>query len=381
MYKQHRLPTNDYTKRHNMELYEYQIKNYLEDADIPVPERQIVTSTDSIRQTTGEVTGLVLLKPQSHRETTGTWINTAYEDPATAIKDIFAHDYFETIRSILVEKIYPFEHYLYVEFRTGKRFGKVRLSVTNIQQRPSYPGIEHINPFIGLRAYQARKIATDIELPERHVQSFIDTLQKLFQFYVANDAEHMTLNPLGINRHSVFTVLKTGMRIDDNALYRQKKFMMLQLLENPAPPLATARKSDITLIDLHGDIGCVANGSGLSVAVLDEMKSAGLAAGTILDIGSMASSEKLQKAVAIALQQNDRVVISMFGHLVSCETIAYSLLQKLTDPTMTGKHVYLHLAGIGAEMAVAMLTERSALNIHASTSLKEIVAVLAAHSN
>ncbi|MEM6284642.1 MAG: hypothetical protein AAF787_20810, partial [Chloroflexota bacterium] len=299
-----------------MELYEYQIKNYLEDADVNVPQRYIITSADSVRQAAIDLTGLILLKPQTRDRTIATWVNTDYDDPSTAIQSIFDHPYFATMRSILVEKHHPFEHLLHVEFRTAMTVGKVALKVARYQDHNSTHSTEYINPFIGLRAYQARKLASNVELPEHYGAGFTRTLQQLFQFYVEHDAERMTISPLGITHQGIFTVQNVSMRIDASAMYRQKKFMMLQLLENPGTPTAIARKFDIALVGLNGTLSCIANGSGLSMAMLDTIEKQGFSTGAVYDIGSLATMDKLLKAVDIAVQHSQQIVISMFGHVI-----------------------------------------------------------------
>jgi succinyl-CoA synthetase beta subunit len=63
--------------------------------------------------------------------------------------------------------------------------------------------------------------------------------------------------------------------IDDNALYRQKKYadMRVRCEENPIE--VEAKEVGLNYVDLDGTVGCMVNGAGLAMATMDLIKYAG----------------------------------------------------------------------------------------------------------
>jgi succinyl-CoA synthetase beta subunit len=119
------------------------------------------------------------------------------------------------------------------------------------------------------------------------------------------------------------------MVIDNNGLYRHKDF---EELRDPQEEVATeieARASGISFVKLDGDIGCVVNGAGLSMATMDAIKLYGGEPANFLDVGGGASASQVAKALEIVLSDKNvrAILINIFGGITRGDEVAHGLLE------------------------------------------------------
>jgi succinyl-CoA synthetase beta subunit len=234
---------------------------------------------------------------------------------------------------------------------------------------------EYVNPYIGLRDYQARSLASGLNLPRELWQSFTHIAQSLYSCHWSLDALVAEIDPLILTREGAWLAVDGRLVIDDNALYRQPE------LASADEAYELMQAAGISYVKLDGQIGCLVNGAGLALATLDLIDRYGgdrVRAANFFDIGGGAQAETVTTALRILL--SDRavrcVLINIFGGLTRCDEVAWGILRALDERRTTvpmvvrlmGTHAgegraILHNARLPQLIIVAMLTEAARLAV------------------
>jgi succinyl-CoA synthetase beta subunit len=194
-----------------------------------------------------------------------------------------------------------------------------------------------IDPCIGFRPYQAMDLATALGIPRELTRSFAQIASGLYNAFVDSDASLAEINPLVVTGDGRLLAVDGKMSIDDNALYRQKALAELRDPAEEDPYEVEARRFDLSYVKLDGDIGCMVNGAGLSMATMDMIKLYGGAPANFLDIGGGATAERVAAALRIILsdQNVNTVLINIFGGITRCDEVARGIVTALGEVGVT----------------------------------------------
>jgi succinyl-CoA synthetase beta subunit len=183
---------------------------------------------------------------------------------------------------------------------------------------------ETVNPAVGFRPFQARKLAFALALPGALVSQAAKFMQALYSAYEAMDASLLEINPFLLTKDNRLIALDAKVNFDDNALFRHPDFPNLRDLNEEEPLEIEASKFDLNYIKLDGNIACMVNGAGLAMATMDIIKLAGGEPANFLDVGGGASQERVEAAFRILLADPNvrAVLINIFGGIVRCDMVA-----------------------------------------------------------
>jgi succinyl-CoA synthetase beta subunit len=232
---------------------------------------------------------------------------------------------------------------------------------------------EYINPYIGLRDYQARSLASGLNLPRELWQEFTHIAQSLYSCHWGLDALVAEIDPLILTREGAWLAVDGRLVIDDNALYRQPELADLASDKGEAYDLMQA--AGITYVKLEGQIGCVVNGAGLAMATLDLIHTYGGAqvrAANFFDIGGGAQAETVTTALRILLSDRSVrcILINIFGGLTRCDEVAWGILRAL-DERHTTVPMVIRLVGTHAGEGRAILHNARVPQLISATTLTE----------
>lgn len=213
---------------------------------------------------------------------------------------------------------------------------------------------ELITLSIGLRDYQVRTLASSVDIPEEHWDSFIELAHKLYQCHLASDALHSELNPLVLYQNGTWIAQGGSIEIDPNAAFRQSEPLF-------DPPVLTG----MCYIPLSGNVSCVANGAGLTMHTLDMIVRAGGTPANFLDLGGGSLIEKISRAYEFINAQNNIpvVFVNLFCGVTWCVDIVRELIPLMRANPLRSVMV-LRLAGFDAEEANEMLKQANIPNLH-----------------
>ncbi len=190
---------------------------------------------------------------------------------------------------------------------------------------------EVIDPAIGLRDFQCRKVATAIGLKGKLMPQAVRIMKAIYRCMRDKDALQAEINPLalvGAPDDPKLMVLDAKFNFDDNALYRQKTITEMRDLAEEDPKEVEASGHGLNYIALDGDIGCIVNGAGLAMASLDAITLHGGRPANFLDVGGGASPEKVTSACRIVLEDPNVkcILVNIFAGINRCDWIAKGLI-------------------------------------------------------
>jgi succinyl-CoA synthetase beta subunit len=188
---------------------------------------------------------------------------------------------------------------------------------------------ETVDPSVGFRSFQARKLAFSISIPAELIGQAVKFMQALYSAYEQTDASLMEINPFLLTKDNRLIALDAKVNFDDNALFRHKEFVDLRDLNEEEPLEIEASKFDLNYIKLDGNIACMVNGAGLAMATMDIIKLAGGEPANFLDVGGGASQERVEAAFRILLADKHvkAVLINIFGGIVRCDMVARGVVE------------------------------------------------------
>ena len=228
-----------------------------------------------------------------------------------------------------------------------------------------------INPLLGMKSFQARKLAYGLNLTDSAFKEATATFMKMYACYQDTDASLVEINPLVLTEEGHILALDSKFNFDDNALYRQKDIAEMRDLSEEDPMEVEAGRYYLNYIKLDGNVGCMVNGAGLAMATMDIIKLAGGEPANFLDVGGTANAETIKNGFRIILSDENvkAVLINIFGGIVRCDRVANGVVQAVKELGLEVP-VVVRLQGTNAKEARTILRE-SGVSIIPAVSMKD----------
>jgi succinyl-CoA synthetase beta subunit len=231
---------------------------------------------------------------------------------------------------------------------------------------------EHIDPAVGFRPYQARKLAFGLGLPGSLVGKAVPFMMSLYRAFEAADASLVEINPFLMTKEGELFALDAKVNFDDNALFRHPELVELRDFDEEEPLEVEASKYSLNYIKLEGgNVGCMVNGAGLAMATMDIIKLAGGSPANFLDVGGGANADQIKNAFRILLADPDvrAVLINIFGGILRCDVLAEGVIAAVRD-LQVKVPVVVRMKGNNEEKGQKMLKD-SGLNFDTADDMSE----------
>ena len=376
-----------------MKIHEYQARQILRDAGIPVPDWEVVSNADDAATAFDRLGGgLAVVKAQIHAggrgKGGGVKLAKNRAEAKAAAARMFAQPLVthqtgpagKQVLKVVVARAADIASELYVGIVVDRARGLPVLMASaeggvEIEEvaakSPEKILTEPFNPQRGLMPFQARKVAFGLGLESDLVRQAEQILTKLCRVFVAHDCSLAEINPLVITPDSKITAIDAKINFDDNAEFRHRDWESLRDLSEENPAEREAHASGLSYVSLEGSIGCLVNGDGLAMSTMDIIKLHGGEPANFLDVGGGANQEQVTQAFRILLADPKvkAVLVNIFGGIMRCDTIAAAILAAYKE---VGFHVPLvvRLEGTNVELGRKMLAE-SGLKIITAEGLTE----------
>ncbi|MFH1004364.1 MAG: ADP-forming succinate--CoA ligase subunit beta [Bacteroidota bacterium] len=231
---------------------------------------------------------------------------------------------------------------------------------------------EEINPKIGLRDFQCRKIAFNLGMSGEAFKNMTKFIALLYKAYESIDASLFEINPLLKTSDNKIVVVDTKVALDDNALFRHPDYASMYDVLEEDPTEVEAGKYDLNYVKLSGNVGCMVNGAGLAMATMDIIKLSGGEPANFLDIGGTANAERVEEGFRIILKDpNVKVIlINIFGGIVRCDRVAQGIVDAYKNMENISIPIIVRLQGTNAEETKKIIDE-SGLKVYSATLLQE----------
>lgn len=231
---------------------------------------------------------------------------------------------------------------------------------------------EWIDPVIGLREFQARKIAFKLGLSGDAVNGAVAMLMKSYKAYMDNDCALLEINPMLVTSDNKVIAVDCKMDIDENALYRQPELAAMRDLFEEDTLEIEASEFGLNYINLTGNVGCMVNGAGLAMATMDMIKLAGGFPANFLDVGGKANAETVEAAFRIILKDPavKVILVNIFGGIVRCDRVANGVVEAYKNIGNISVPIIVRLQGTNA-IEAAKIIDESGLKVTSAITLAE----------
>ncbi|MEA5113257.1 MAG: ADP-forming succinate--CoA ligase subunit beta [Geobacteraceae bacterium] len=332
-----------------MNIHEYQAKEILRSFGIPVPRGRLALTADQVERTAKELGGRCVVKAQIYAggrgKAGGVRLVADPEEALQAGKDLFGRKLVThqtgpeglICRRILVEEPVEIAREFYLSITLDRQSSRYCLIAsaeggmeieTLAATSPEKIHILSIDPFVGLRAYQARKLALALGMKGSLCEDCVKLMMNLYRCCLEKDCSLVEINPLVVTKTDWLLAMDAKINFDDNALFRHQEYPELLDYSQLDPLEITAGEFELSYIKLRGNIGCMVNGAGLAMATLDMLNEYGGAPANFLDVGGGASRERVAEAFKIILDDPDvkGVFVNIFGGIMRCDVIAEGIV-------------------------------------------------------
>src|ERR1035437_2035117 len=143
---------------------------------------------------------------------------------------------------------------------------------------------EEIDPKVGLRDFQCRKIAFNLGLNGEAFKGMTKFIASLYKAYESIDASLFEINPLLKTSDNKIVAVDSKVALDDNALYRHPAYAAMRDKLEEDPTEVEAGEHELNYVKLDGNVGCMVNGAGLAMATMDIIKLSGGEPANLLDV-------------------------------------------------------------------------------------------------
>jgi len=235
----------------------------------------------------------------------------------------------------------------------------------------------HVDPLIGLAAYQARDIAYGLKIgegspdPKRTVKQFCQILMAMAELFEKEDCSLCEVNPLVVTKKGDVVALDSKINFDSNAEPRHPEWRELQDKDEEDPVELEAKEAGLSYVSLDGNIGCLVNGAGLAMSTMDIIKYYGGEPANFLDVGGGANKEQVTKAFKMILSSDKvkGIFVNIFGGIMKCDVIAEGVIAATKELGLEVPLV-VRLEGTNVEQGKKILKE-SGLKIEAADSMAD----------
>jgi len=369
-----------------MNLHEYQARELLRRAGIPVPPGEVATTPAAAKAVAERLgNGKVVIKAQVHAGGRGKAGGVKLADTPEQVVDIAGKILGMKIKGLTVTKVLVApaaqivsEAYVGVIVDRESQSPVMMVSPAGgidieevAAKTPEQIFRARVDARYGLLPHQAMALAfhlyTDIAL----VRQASDILQKLYRAFVDAGGSLAEINPLVVTPKNEVVALDAKLVVDDNELERKPDVEALRDVSAENPFEVQAREANLTYIKLDGNVGCVVNGAGLAMATMDLVKYYGGEPANFLDIGGSSNPEKVVTALRIITADPNvkSILFNIFGGITRCDDVANGIVAATKQFTVRVP-IVIRLTGTNEEAAVRIL---EGVGMKAGTDMDEAV--------
>ncbi len=384
-----------------MKIHEYQAKQLFARYGLPIPKGYLAMTVDEAEKNAQRLidetgTPVIVVKAQIHAGGRGKGggvklaRNGAKEARELADKilgmQLVTHQtgaVGQKVRRLYIEQGLPIERELYLGMVIDREKRRVAMMASTeggmeiekvAAETPEKIKTVHIDPAIGMAAYQAKELAFSLDL-QRHgketVAEFVKLAIQLAELFVKEDCTLCEINPLIVTKDGHVLALDGKINFDDNADFRHKEWEGLRDVDEEDPVELEAKAAGLSYVSLDGNIGCLVNGAGLAMSTMDIIKFFGGEPANFLDVGGGANEQAVTKAFRMILSSPKvkAIFVNIFGGIMKCDVIAAGVIAASKQLGLTVPLV-VRLEGTNVELGRKMLAE-SGLRIESAVTMKD----------
>ncbi|MCS7232825.1 MAG: acetate--CoA ligase family protein [Synergistetes bacterium] len=313
-----------------MKLLEYQGKEFLSSLGIiDVPKGMVVQSPEEAQNAVKEIGKKAVLKVQiptgGRGKAGGIRLVSDPEEAKKVASELLGRDIrgFKVNR-LLVEEALEIEREMYIGVTIDPQKGKrvfmfcdsggmdieeiVRLYPQKLLRIDKYPS----EPF---REYEVRSYLRERGFSGELLVKLSKLAYTMFEAFVKSDLLILEINPLCLLRDGRLVAADAKVEVDDNALFRQKRFLEFETSSFEDEMEREAKEVGVSYVGLDGDIGLISSGAGLGMCTVDLMADEGLRPANFLETGGGITAKLLRDSIRLLLKRGNikAILINLYG--------------------------------------------------------------------
>jgi succinyl-CoA synthetase beta subunit len=313
-------------------LYEYQGKQLLKAAKVPIPQGEVATTPAEAKKIAERIGKPVAIKAQIWAGGRGKAGGIKFaEHPLDA--EIAANELLgSVIKNLKVEKVLveekldiDKEYYagIIIDASRGVRAPVVMFSTEGGMDIESVPSDKiaqmNVDVIRGFRLYDAYNLAAQLKVPTKFLPSLGQAIMGLFQTFKGNNCRTAEINPLVITKDGKLFAGDCRMAIDDSSVFRHPELGIEVAREAPTPPTDLDKIAwQIEEGDLRGTcyiaqmvpeikglnyVGYHGIGGGGAILGVDALNRQGLKIANYADTSGNPTAAKVYRAAKVIINQ------------------------------------------------------------------------------
>ena len=377
-----------------MKIHEYQAREILQAAGVPVPKFKVISSGAEAAAAYAAVGGgKVVVKAQVHAGGRGKAGYVVLVDSAAEVQTNAERMLREPMVSkqtgpqgVKVQKVLiapavdiAREFYLGMVIDRAKRCPVMMVSKEGgveieevAAKNPEAIVKEWIHPHLAIQPYQIRRLVGALGLTGDAGAAAGKAIAALARVFVDEDCSLAEINPLVQTKSGEVLAIDAKFNFDDNATFRHKDVeAMFDPTEENANEMR-AKSANLNYISLDGNIGCLVNGAGLAMATMDIIKLHGGTPANFLDVGGSVTKDGAVEAFRIILADSKvkGILVNIFGGIAKCDMIAEALIAASRELNFK-QPVVVRLEGTNVDKARQILKDAAIPQLIPATDLTD----------
>jgi len=377
-----------------MKIHEYQARDLLAEAGVPVPQAQVVKSVAEAVAAFERMGGRAVVKAQVFaggrgkagfvklcnsadevRHAASFMLTNRMVSPQTGPSGI-------QVKKLLVVAAVDIDSEYYVALVVDRakrrpvvmvsKEGGVEIEVV-AQRDPDAIVKRWLHPTLGLLSFQCSQLVALLGFKEKEqVKSAEKVIRGLVNVFYKYDCSLAEVNPLVRTKGGDILAIDAKINFDDNAFFRHPRVREMFDPTEENPMELRAKEHNLSYIALDGNIGCLVNGAGLAMATMDIIKLHGGMPANFLDVGGSVTAEGAIESFRIILADAKvkGVLVNIFGGIAKCDTIAEALIKSAKEVGFKVP-VVVRLEGTNVDRARILLKEAAIPQLITATDLTD----------
>jgi succinyl-CoA synthetase beta subunit len=336
-----------------MKLFEHEAKDIFRAFRMPTPPGGVAKTPEEAKSVAAEVGKPVVVKAQvlagKRGKAGGVKFANTPEQAKSHAKEILKLRINDLpVEAVLVEEKLEIEQEIYVGITIDRNQRKYvvigsaagGMSIEELAEESPEKIIKmYVDPLGDFLPFEARQMAIALGFRGKQIQQLASFFLRLWEIVKAYDVELTEINPLILTKDGRFLAADARLNVDDNALYRHKKLIeglkRETVEQNERERLAS--ENDMAYVELEGNIACICNGAGLTMATLDAVTLYGGSASTFLDLGGGADAERVEKGIEVAMMYSKvkAILVNIMGGITRCDDVANGIVAARKDSDIT----------------------------------------------
>jgi succinyl-CoA synthetase beta subunit len=266
---------------------------------------------------------------------------------------------------ILVEKFVPHTKELYLSILVSKpdkgyvllasREGGVE--VEELAKREGALLKLYIDPLVGIQPFHLRIVSKF--LLDNFNKSLMGLVKNLYSLVVERDLLLAEINPLVVLDDGSVVALDSKVIIDDNSEIRQELSGFYEYMSILTEGERLSKEYGFSYVPLHGEIGVMGNGAGLTMATLDLVDYYGGSPACFVDVGGGASEERIRAALDVMIREIKprAIFINIFAGITRCDDVARAVVSVVNKLGLDIGRMVIRLTGTNEDIGEEILKE------------------------